>query len=185
MSYLVIGKWRADKSVQKYNITLLEDDAKALVETLKSKGYVDAFYVLHPGGGHRYWTVGDDNQSVVYDSASDTADKTAVIDKYKNTYRDKRLYEGIIYNSVSVGTDDLTQQRLMSARILAKENSAYTVNWKTNDGFVLLDSPTIIALADAVRDHVQKCFDAHKAIDSKTYSTNEEVETAFDAQYSA
>jgi hypothetical protein len=66
---------------------------------------------------------------------------------------------GILVGGVPVATDRETQSKLIAARILAKENAVYTVNWKTSAGFVALNAATIIAVADAVASHVQACFD--------------------------
>ena len=76
--------------------------------------------------------------------------------------RDQKLFGGILVDKVSVQTDDLSQQRLMAARIIAKEDPHYVVNWKSENGFVILTSPMIIDLADKVRVHVQRCFDVEK-----------------------
>ena len=49
-------------------------------------------------------------------------------------------------------------------RVLADmmRDHTYTCRWKGIDGFVELTAPQIIAIADAVRAHVQLCFD-HEA----------------------
>jgi hypothetical protein len=66
---------------------------------------------------------------------------------------------GIVVGGAPVATDRETQAKLIAARILAKENAGYTVNWKTPAGFVSLDAATIISVADAVAAHIQACFD--------------------------
>jgi len=101
--------------------------------------------------------------------------------------RDRHLYAGITVSGVAIGTDDLTQQRIMAARILAKEDATYTVRWKLPGGFVTLDAPTIIAIADAIRAHVQACFEAEATvlIDLADYATLEELEAAYDAALSS
>jgi hypothetical protein len=75
----------------------------------------------------------------------------------------------------------------MAARIIAKEDAGYTVNWKLPSGFVTLDAATIIALADAMRAHVQKCFDAEESVLATVneYLTVQEIQEAFDAAYAA
>lgn len=67
--------------------------------------------------------------------------------------------KGIVIRQVNVDTDRETQSKLVAVRILAKEDAEYFVKWKTSRGFVTLDASTIIALADAVRGHVQTCYD--------------------------
>ena len=102
---------------------------------------------------------------------------------HKKAYRNQRVYEGITVGGVNVDTDDLTQQRIMATRILAKEDENYTVNWKTESGFVELNATQVIAVADAIRTHVQKCFDAEATISDTTFDSKEDIETAFDTAY--
>lgn len=88
-----------------------------------------------------------------------------------------RRYEaetgGTVVNSMVIETDRDTQSILTAARIRAKEDAAYTVNWKTSSGFVALDATTVIAIADAVATHVQNCFDKEKQL-------TDEIDTAVD-----
>jgi hypothetical protein len=66
---------------------------------------------------------------------------------------------GIVVGGIAVTTDRETQAKLIAARILAKENASYTVNWKTAAGFVSLNATVIVAVADGVGAHIQACFD--------------------------
>jgi hypothetical protein len=66
---------------------------------------------------------------------------------------------GTTIGGVPIATDRDTQSKLVAIRILAKEDNAYTVRWKTSAGFVTLDAATIIAVADGVRAFVQAAFD--------------------------
>lgn len=77
-------------------------------------------------------------------------------------YRFEQEVGGITVSSVPVATDRQSQSLMTAARIIAKEDSNYTVNWKATAGFVTLNAATIIAIADAVRGHVQDCFDNEK-----------------------
>ena len=69
---------------------------------------------------------------------------------------------GITVSGVPVKTDRESQSLMTAARIIAKEDSNYSVNWKAGAGFVTLNAATLIAIADAVRGHVQDCFDSEK-----------------------
>jgi len=72
---------------------------------------------------------------------------------------------GITVNSVPVYTDPESQAKLHAARTAAKEDAGYTVKWKGAGGvFFTLNATQIIAIADAVRAHVQACFDAEEAV---------------------
>lgn len=99
--------------------------------------------------------------------------------------RYERENGGITLIGVPIKTDQFTRTNLIGARIRAMEDAGYTVNWKTDAGFVTLDAPTIIAIADAVANHVQKCFDAEAAVlpSLGQYETAEQVRAAFDAAY--
>ena len=52
-----------------------------------------------------------------------------------------------------------SQSLITGAALSATRNPDYTVRWKTQDGPVTLDADQLGAAADAVRDHVQACFD--------------------------
>lgn len=116
--------------------------------------------------------------------SEEVAAVSEALDAYKSIYRDQKILEGITVSGVTIGGDDTTQNRLMAARILAKEDASYTVNWKSSNGFVSLNAAQVIVLADALRDHVQKCFDAENSL-TGSYATILEVESAFDTAYSS
>lgn len=74
--------------------------------------------------------------------------------------RDRAIAAGIVVGGFPVQTDDLSQQRIIGAALAAMVDPSATVRWKVADGsFVTLDAPTVIAIAQAVRAHVQACFD--------------------------
>ena len=74
--------------------------------------------------------------------------------------RDAAIARGIEVDGLRLQTDDLSQSRLTSSALAAQLDPASTVRWKTASGeFVTLTAPQIIALALAVRAHVQACFD--------------------------
>jgi hypothetical protein len=113
-----------------------------------------------------------------------SAPKVALNIQYEiKNIRDKKINGGISVNGIELATDDTTQSRIMAARIMAKEDSKYTVNWKTNAGFVPLDAATIVALSDAIHDHVQACFTAEANTDLTDISDIKGLQSAYDAQY--
>lgn len=70
---------------------------------------------------------------------------------------------GINANGSPVATDERSQAKLVGACLAATLDANYSVQWKLIDGgFVTLDHDQIIAIAQAVRSHVQACFD-HEA----------------------
>lgn len=66
---------------------------------------------------------------------------------------------GVTVNGVSIKTDRESQGLITGAALKAIQDSTYTCKWKGIDGFVELTATQIIAIADAVRQHVQSCFD--------------------------
>jgi len=58
-----------------------------------------------------------------------------------------------------IKTDRESQALITGAALKAMQDSTYSCRWKTESGFVELTAPQILAIADAVRAHVQGCFD--------------------------
>jgi len=69
---------------------------------------------------------------------------------------------GVVVNGISIKTDRESQGLITGAALKALQDNTYTCKWKGINGFVELTAPQIIAIADAVRAHVQSCFD-HEA----------------------
>ena len=70
---------------------------------------------------------------------------------------------GIEYEGNLIATDRDSQTLITGAALAATLDSAYTLSWKMAKGeFINLTSAQIIAIAQAVRRHVQRCFD-HEA----------------------
>jgi hypothetical protein len=66
---------------------------------------------------------------------------------------------GIDVNGFTVRTDRESQALITGAALKAMQDSEYSCRWKTESGFVELSALQISAVADAVRTHVQSCFD--------------------------
>ncbi len=56
-----------------------------------------------------------------------------------------------------------SQALITGAALKATQDAAYTCTWKAESGFVTLEAETVLAVADAVRTHVQTCFDTEYA----------------------
>lgn len=79
--------------------------------------------------------------------------------------RNQALASGITIGGITVHTDDVSQNRIVGAALAATLNPETMINWKCADGsFLTLDAATIIAVAQAVRTHVQSCFDREDAL---------------------
>ena len=70
---------------------------------------------------------------------------------------------GVTVGGVVVRTDRESQALITGAALKATQDGTYSCTWKTESGFVTLNAGTIIAVADAVRTHVQTCFDTEAA----------------------
>ena len=69
---------------------------------------------------------------------------------------------GVAFNGLLIRTDRGSQSLITGAALKASMDSAYSCRWKTEAGFVTITAAQILAVADAVRAHVQSCFD-HEA----------------------
>lgn len=73
--------------------------------------------------------------------------------------RDEMIGTPVYVSGVAVGTDDTTQMRLTGTAVAAMMDPNYTVSWKMlNNEFIQLNAQQVIAMAQAVRCHVQACF---------------------------
>lgn len=66
---------------------------------------------------------------------------------------------GVTVNGATVRTDRESQAMITGAALQATQDAAYTCRWKTEKGFVELTAAQIVAVATAVRAHVQAQFD--------------------------
>lgn len=87
----------------------------------------------------------------------------------------QRETAGIVIAGVPVATDDRSKTLILGKRAKARENPDMTFRWKTAGGtWVELTGTQIIAIADAVADHVQACFDR----EGELHDTIDAAETA-------
>ena len=95
--------------------------------------------------------------------------------------RDAAIARGIEVNGLRVQTDDLSQQRLTAAAIAAQLDPSVIVRWKTADGsFVSLSASQIVAVALAVRNHVQSCFDREAALVAQIMASEDPSSVPFE-----
>lgn len=66
---------------------------------------------------------------------------------------------GTTVNGITIDTGRDSQALITGAALAAILDPEYSLNWKTTGVFVHLSAPEIIAAAQAVRAHVQACFD--------------------------
>ena len=77
-----------------------------------------------------------------------------------------------------IRTDRESQSMITGAALKAMQDDTYSCRWKTDTGFVELTAAQILAIADAVRAHVQACFDREAELLAlvESATTPEEVE---------
>lgn len=66
---------------------------------------------------------------------------------------------GIEVDSATFATSRDSQALINGALLTAMQNPDYLCQWKTSGGFVELTSARIKTVANAIRSHVQACFD--------------------------
>ena len=79
--------------------------------------------------------------------------------------RDRALKAGVTVHGMKIHTDDVSQQRIYGAAIAVMRNPSLVLKWKTAARtFVPLNAEAVLAVADAVRAHVQACYDREEAL---------------------
>lgn len=66
---------------------------------------------------------------------------------------------GITLSGIPVATDDRSKLLINGAALRATRETGYTLRWKIGEGFINLSAEQVLAMADAIADHVQACFD--------------------------
>ena len=78
---------------------------------------------------------------------------------------------GITVSDVEIKTDRESQALITGAALAATQNPDYVLTWKAVDSFVTLNAQQVVAVADAVRSHVQGAFNLEAEL-------NEEIDAA-------
>lgn len=66
---------------------------------------------------------------------------------------------GTVIAGMPIATDDRSKTLINGAALRAYRSTDYVLRWKTSEGFVDLPAAQVLAIADAVSEHVQLCFD--------------------------
>lgn len=73
--------------------------------------------------------------------------------------------QGTTYGGHPLQADPDTMTQIIGAVVAAQIIPGYTVNWKMADGeFLTLDAAGLVAMATALRAHIQNAFDSEKAV---------------------
>lgn len=97
-------------------------------------------------------------------------------DEIKSLIASRRYDEetkGITVNGMPINTERVSQSMITGAALSAMLDSNYTCKWKTSVGFIELNATEVLAVSQAMRAHVQACFDREgelsAAVDDGTY----------------
>ncbi len=83
---------------------------------------------------------------------------------------------GITVDNIKIKTDREFQALITGAALQALQDPTYTCNWKTEAGFVSLTAEQIQAVAVAVRQHVQACFDREAGLIERVKNATTQAE---------
>lgn len=92
---------------------------------------------------------------------------------------------GIAVNGSMVDTSRESQARITGAYNYAQANPSEIIRYKAASGWMTLDAPTMVAIANAVGAHVQHCFAVEAAVAADiangSITTTEQIDEAFAA----
>jgi hypothetical protein len=123
-----------------------------------------------------------DGNVVTYKRPVTAADLLA----YAKEARWRKEVGGINVGGVPIATDDRSKLMITGARIKADSNAQWSTEWAGADGLTYtVTAPLMIAISDAVSDHVDHCFAVYatvkSAIEAGTITTNAQIDAAFAA----
>ena len=124
------------------------------------------------------------NKSLMITPAMKEAQAQAALLDYVANKRWEKETGGIVLNGMALATDDRSKALITGARIAAENDPDFTTKWKTADGsFVTVNASMIIAISDAMLEHVQECFATEAQvladIENGLITTQQEVDAAF------
>jgi hypothetical protein len=90
--------------------------------------------------------------------------KSMKLDELANARWEEEVGGLVLPNGMEVKTDRESQALMTGASLKALQDPEYTCNWKGANGWVVLDAMTIMYIGEAVRAHVQACFDKEMAL---------------------
>lgn len=88
-----------------------------------------------------------------------------VVPDYKEAIaseRYRREIGGISVSGMLIDTSDRSKTLINGSALKALRNAEYVLSWKTADGFIDLQASQVLAIADAVSEYVQACFNREK-----------------------
>jgi len=97
----------------------------------------------------------------------------------KRRYREESA--GVVVGGTRYASDRASQALVTGAVVAARAaqdaGEAFSIQWKCPDGWATLDATTMIAAGQAIRSHVQACFDREAAllatVDGESYTDDQ------------
>lgn len=83
---------------------------------------------------------------------------------------------GITLDGVEIRTDRESQALITGAALAAMQDENYILKWKAVSGFVELGAEQVMSVAQAVRQHVQSCFDREAELQTAIEAAETEEE---------
>lgn len=111
-------------------------------------------------------------------------DPIAILKAYAKQKRKELEEGGFDFNGLWIASDPDSQRKILGARVLVDSNPAHKVQFNyTENEFVELDAPLIVALSTAVAMHIDRMFKAQsaviKAIDESNIIDTDQVDNFF------
>ena len=166
---------------------------------LDKNGFVEAFYDTEVNGekipkdtvqisdAQYNELLNNQNTKAYIEDAVVDVEKPIVID-YADALKsisDAKKVGGFELNGIKIKTDFESVQSLREAAKEAEKKPDLLIDWLTENGWLELTAPVLIALSDYVFKHVQSCFSARKVVDLNIgdFESLEEMKTAYDTAY--
>ena len=150
------------------------EDQPDLVETITPE-------VVPPAGGIEV-AEAPPHGAMIWNGSAWTYPEAMLIDHLAEA-RWQHEVGGITHDGMEISTDRESQGKILAARVAAVGDNTYSLTWKAENWFFTLDAAAIIAMSNAVGEHVRKAFVAEGQtlvkINDGTLTTPAEVDTAF------
>ena len=82
------------------------------------------------------------------------------------TKRWEKEVGGLFVSGLPINTSDRSKSLILGKYVKAKQDSNLTFKWKTDAGWITINSQTMVIIGDLVEAHTQGCFDNEGEISS-------------------
>lgn len=147
-------------------------------------GSARAAIVYDPGGDDGVGSISFPDSYAAEILAADKQSPRPALVAYARDRRWQAETSGITVAGVPIATDDRSKIMVIGARVAAEADPNWSTVWQGTDGNAYpIEAPTMIAISNAVHDHVNVTFatlaTVLAAIEAATITTKEQVDQAF------